>query len=252
MNSEDLYYIPQFEGFAQYYDKFMFKLVNYPAWVDYIIKIFNECNLQAQTLIDVACGTGIPSLLFAQKGYRIIGVDNSQPMLEKFKNKIEHTNYDIQLVHADIRNFTLPEKVDAAVSLYDSINYLLNREDLCSCFSCVFENLKPNGIFAFDMNTIYCLESFWGTRDTPRRVNDTYSIWSNSYDLEKRISTLKLTVFTDDGHSFVELHKERGYTEAEIKTALESIGFTNIKFYSHLTFSPPTEKTLRIMVIAQR
>lgn len=250
VNSNNI--LQQFDGFAQYYDLFMLKLVNYPVWVDYIIKIFKEHNLYPKTILDLACGTGIPSLLFAKRGYRIIGVDNSLPMLEVFKEKINKVNYDIKIIHSDIRTFSVSEKVDAVVSLYDSINYLLIEDDLKSCFQCVLNNLNPNGIFTFDMNTIYCLESFWDNRETPRRVGDINSIWRNSYDPKQRVSTLRLTVYTDERQYFEEIHKERGYSEIELKNILYSVGFTDVKFYSHLTFLMPVETTLRIMVVARK
>lgn len=239
-----------FNGFAQYYDQFMLRLVNYPAWVEYLIKIFNEYNLFPKTILDLACGTGIPSLLLAKQGYRVIGVDNAVPMLEVFKNKLEKSSYDIQIIHSDIRNFSVPEKVDAAVSFYDSINYLLTEDHLKDCFSCVAESLKPNGIFTFDMNTIYCLESFWDNRETPRRINDIYTIWRNTFDHEQGISTLKLIVYTDDGRVFEEVHKERAYSENDLQHILHSVGFTDVRFYAHLTLLPPNDTTLRIMVVA--
>lgn len=248
---ENSHNIPPFEGFAEFYDQFMLRLVNYPAWVDYIIRIFKEYKLSVRTMLDVACGTGIPSLMFAKKGYQIIGVDASKPMLEIFREKIAKTDYNIRLINADMRNFAVPEKTDTAVSLYDSVNYLLTEQDLLSCFRCVANSLKAGGIFVFDMNTICCLESFWGNRETPRQISDIYSIWRNAYNPETRISKLKLTVFTNDGRTFEEIHQERGYTETEIISALTNAGFNEVKFYKHLTFLPTDENTLRMMIVAR-
>ena len=254
MNKEDNFseITGQFEGFARYYDQFMLRLVNYTAWVDYIIKIFNEHNIHPRTILDVACGTGIPSLLLAKKGYQIIGIDNSLPMIEVFQEKINKSNYNIQTIHSDIRNFKIPQLVGAAISFYDSINYLLTEDDLQSCFKSIFDSLNPNGVFTFDMNTVYCLESFWSNREAPRRVDDIYSIWQNSYNPEQKISTLTLTVFTDDGRYFKEVHKERGYPLEVIQSILESAGFTNVKFYAHLTFLAPINTTYRIMIVARK
>ncbi|MCX8014810.1 MAG: class I SAM-dependent methyltransferase [candidate division WOR-3 bacterium] len=251
MNAENNIRYQQFEGFAQYYDMFMLRLVNYQAWVDYIIKIFNHYHYYPKSILDVACGTGIPSLIFAKKGYQVVGVDRSLAMLEVFRSKIKNTNYNVQIIHSDIRSFTVSEKLDAAVSLYDSLNYLLTEDDLLACFRCVANSLKPNGIFAFDMNTIYCLENFWNNQETTRRIGDVFSIWRNSYDPIQQISTLKLTVYTDDGRVFEELHQERGYSEAVIKTLLAKAGFTEINIYAHQTFLPAVEATLRIMVVSR-
>lgn len=278
--SKNPYSVPKFKGFARFYDQFMLRLVNYPAWVDYIEKIFKEYNCSVKSILDLACGTGIPSLLFAKKGYQITGVDSSQPMLDVFWEKTAKTNYSIRLINADIRSFSISEPVDpapilkcsaekpqseislhnlknsygvdAAVSLYDSINYLLTETDLLACFKCVAESIKPSGLFVFDMNTIYCLEHFWDNRETPRRVGDIYSVWKNSYNPDTKISTLKLTVYTDDGEVFEETHQERGYTLEEIKNNLLKAGFSDSHIYAHLTLLPPNDSTLRIMVVARR
>lgn len=241
-----------FSKFAPYYDQFMLRYVNYRAWVDYIIKIFKHFRIQPKTILDLACGTGIPSMLFAQKGYKIIAIDKSQPMLEVLKNKVQQKHYDIQIINADIRDFTVQEKVDVAISLYDSINYLLTESDLQLCFRCVSEALKPNGLFVFDVNTLFCLENFWDNTETIRQVNNIYTVWQSSFDPIEKISTLRLRVSVDKKDVFEEIHKERGYTESEIEENLKSAGFNEIRFYEHSTFLPPTQTTLRMMVVARR
>ncbi|MCX7785206.1 MAG: class I SAM-dependent methyltransferase [candidate division WOR-3 bacterium] len=244
--------LPPFSQFAPYYDQFMLRYVNYRAWVDYIIKIFKHFQIQPKTILDLACGTGIPSILLAQKGYRIIAIDNSQPMLAIFQNKVQTKNYDIKIINADMRNFVVSEKVDVAISLYDSINYLLTESDLQLCFHCVAKTLKPDGLFVFDVNTIFCLENFWDNTETIRQVNNIYSVWQSSFDPIRKISTLRLKVTVDNKVSFEEIHKERGYTEDEIEQNLKTAGFKEIRFYEHSTFLPSTETTLRMMVVARR
>lgn len=244
--------VERFSGFAEFYDEFMSRLVNYSAWVDYIISIFKNKKVVVQTILDLACGSGIPTLLFAQKRYQVVGLDISKEMLKVFKDKLVKNSYCISLIQADMRNFTIPEKVDAVVCLYDSMNYLLTVQDLLACFNCVSNCLKPNGLFVFDMNTIYCLASFWDNRETPRQIGDIYSLWRNRYNPQSQISTLQLTVYTNDGRLFREIHQERGYEESVIRDTLLKANFQGIDFYEHLTFRPINNKTLRMMVVAQK
>lgn len=244
--------VPAFSEFAPYYDQFMLRYVNYRAWVDYIIKIFKHFQIQPKTILDLACGTGIPATLLAQKGYQIIAVDNSLPMLAILENKVREKGYDIKIINSDMRNFVVPQEVDAAISLYDSINYLLTESDLQSCFCCVATALKPDGLFVFDVNTIFCLRDFWDNTETIRQVNNIHSVWQSSFDPIQKISTLHLKVAIDKKISFEEIHQEKGYTTFEIERNLKSAGFRDITFYEHLTFLPPTETTLRIMVVARR
>ncbi len=239
-----------FTEFALYYDDFMLKCVDYDDWVNYLEKIFKKFKVKPKTILDLACGTGIPTLLLAKRGYQMIGVDRAQAMLEILLKKSK--SYNIITYQADIRNFSLPKPVDAAICLYDSINYLLTEDDLIKCFQCIRAAQKKNGLFIFDMNTEYGLSVFWGTRETVREAGNVHSIWHNTYDDKTKISTLYLTCYIKgEDHSFEEVHEERGYELSYIQHLLEKCGFSDVKFFHHGTFSLPTDLTVRVMVVAR-
>ncbi|MEO0131530.1 MAG: methyltransferase domain-containing protein [candidate division WOR-3 bacterium] len=241
-----------FERFAYYYDDFMRRVVDYRGWVNYVQKIFDRYQIKVTRILDLACGSGIPSIILAEMGYEVIGLDSSQEMLSVFVSKIKNRNLKITIKYADMRDFTLDRQVDACVSFYDSMNYLLTEDDLRKCFSCVAQSLRAGGLFAFDMNTVFCLEHFWNNKETPRITQELYTIWKNTYDPATRISKLYLTVKTKTGEEFSELHQERGYYPTEISEALGAAGFTRIDFYNHGTFEPINEVTLRMMIVAQK
>ncbi len=239
-----------FTDFAPYYDSFMLKCVDYEDWVRYIDKIFKRFNAKPKTILDLACGTGIPTLLFAQRGYRLIGIDRSKAMLAVLLEKSK--GYDIKVFQADVRDFKIAEPVDAVICLYDSINYLLTGEDLRRCFKCVRAALVKNGLFVFDMNTTYGLAVFWGNRQTTRDADNVHSIWHNCYDEQTAISTLRLTCYVkNENRVFEEVHQERAYELPYIQKILENCGFPEVRFYQHGSFSPPTENTVRVMVVAR-
>ncbi|MDH5683169.1 MAG: class I SAM-dependent methyltransferase [candidate division WOR-3 bacterium] len=244
---------PPFSDFASFYDQFMHRYVDYPAWVKYIEKIFKIFKVRPKKILDLACGTGIPTILFAQRGYSMIGIDRSLAMLEKLREKSQNHNYNITTELADMREFSIPDKVDAVICLYDSINYLLTGEDLKRCFQCVKNVLDQNGLFVFDMNTIYGLTAFWDKRETVREVGNIRSIWRNTSDEKSNISTLRLTCYVkDENRYFEEIHQERGYELAYVQELLNSCDFSDVRFYQHRTFSPPNEVTIRVMVVARR
>jgi len=231
----------------------MIRYVNYPNWVKYVQRLFVRHNRRPKLLLDVACGSGLPTILFARLGYRIIGVDRSEAMLAILQRKIG--DYDVRTIRSDIRDFDLPEPADAAVSLYDSVNYLLTPDDLTRCFRAVYRNLVPDGIFVFDMNTIYGLACFWGNRTTVRDVEDIHTIWHTTYDADTHISILRLTFYVTEGKQLVrydEIHEERGYAIPEIEFCLRSAGFRRSGFYQHGGFSPPGAEATRIMIVAEK
>jgi len=248
MKSED--YSPPFTKIGPYYDKLM-SFVNYPLWITYIEKILALNDIRDKEILDLACGTGICLELWAKKGYKVTGIDASPDMLEISRKRLI-LYPDAQVIADDMRDFKLASPVSIITCLYDSCNYLLTDVELYSCFKCVYDNLLKNGIFIFDMNTIHALEDEWGNQAFTRKDNSIYSTWSNTYDPQNRISTLKLTLnIYENGSEIVlrESHQERGYSLAAIGSLLNRTGFL-FSLFQHMTFNPASENDTRIMGVA--
>ena len=243
-----------FSRFNRHYDKFMVKYVDYKGWVDYVERVFGHFRSDPKTILDLACGTGIPTLMLARRGYRMTGVDRSPEMLAVLESK--RGNLPVTTIHADIRDFTVPEPLEGAICLYDSMNYLLTEDDLVRCFRCVHTAVMAGGLFVFDMNTVFGLAEHWGTRTTAREVGDIYSIWQHDYDQETRVSSLTLTFWEKpeagkSGERFVEIHQERGYYPEEVERCLKAAGFTEAHFFQHGSFIEPGPHTTRMMIVAR-
>jgi len=243
-----------FSRFNRHYDRFMLKYVDYKGWVEYVARIFGRFRSDPKTILDLACGTGIPTILLARRGYRMTGVDRSPEMLAVLAAK--RGDLPITAIRADIRDFSVPEPFDAAICLYDSMNYLLTEDDLVRCFTCARTALRASGFFVFDMNTVYGLAEQWGTRTTAREVGDIYSIWQNSYDQETRVSTLRLTFWEKPepgktGERYEEIHQERAYSPEEVERCLRAARFTEVHFFQHGSFIEPGPNTTRMMVVAR-
>jgi len=241
-----------FSRIAPYYDTMM-EFINYPRWVGYVIDIIHKFKKSPKTILDLACGTGTPSLLLAKRGYRIVGLDSSKEMLRVMKEKLRE--YNPLLIHGDMRSFKLPYPVDSTICLFDSLNYLLTEKELINTFTSVYNNLRWDGLFIFDMNTIAGLTTYWGNQTFTREIKNTYSIWRTIFDKKKNISTLYLTLFvkTDKGYKRIEeVHQERGYKITDIESFLKSAGFNRVVFYQHLTFLKAKESNYRIMGVAEK
>ena len=55
--------------------------VGYEKRADFLEKLFRRSRIPVHTVLDLACGTGSLSVLLAEHGYRVIGVDLSEEML---------------------------------------------------------------------------------------------------------------------------------------------------------------------------
>ncbi|HTW90175.1 MAG TPA: class I SAM-dependent methyltransferase [bacterium] len=243
-----------FSRFHRHYDKFMAKYVDYDGWADYVVRVLGHFHSDPKTILDLACGTGIPTLILARRGYRMTGVDRSPEMLAMLESK--RGNLPVATIHADIRDFAVPEPLEGAICLYDSMNYLLTEDDLVRCFRCVRAAVLPGGLFIFDMNTVYGLADYWGTRTTARDVGEIHSIWQHEYDQETRVSTLHLTFWEQPKSGgaperFEEIHQERAYHPEEVERCLRAAGFTEVRFFQHGSFIKPGPHTTRMMIAAR-
>lgn len=109
---------------------------------------------------DLGCGTGTWALALAARGIRTYGVDLSRGMLRAARAKAAGR---VRFIHADMRDFRLPEPVDLVTSEYDAINHVPRRADLLRVFRSVARALKPGGYFVFDLNNRRAFETIWSS-----------------------------------------------------------------------------------------
>ena len=242
-----------YTGFAEFYDLFMDN-IPYKEWCDYLISLLKEYNIHNGLVLDMGCGTGNITELLASSGYDMIGIDNSEDMLTAAMDKRYDSGLDILYLLQDMREFELYGTVAAAVSICDSMNYILEYDELVTVFKLVNNYLDPEGIFIFDLNTIFKYENMGDTVIAENREEGSF-IWENSYFKDKRLNQYDLTIFAKDEDErytkFEETHIQRGYTLDEIKSALSDAGLEFVTSYSAFTREPVKGNEDRIYIIAK-
>ncbi len=226
------------------------KEVSYEKWAEYIMDTMNLFNIKQTPLLDLTCGTGNSILPFIKRKKKpLLGVDNSIEMLKVAKGKVP----SLALVQANARRLPFSNHFNLILSMFDSLNYILELDNLLEAFSSVKEALKDGGHFVFDMNTPYGLKCVSG-RDIREENKNFISVWRNVYNKDTRMLTLHLTLFIKkDTHwqRIDEIHKEKGYSEEEIKYGLKSLNFQVIDAFRCFEHSRPDRFTKRILYIAR-
>lgn len=266
-----------YTGFAEVYDELMDN-VPYEEWAEFLIGVLREYgvgrasvsesredsdreladNLAAErnTVLDLGCGTGTLTELLARAGFDMIGVDNSEEMLEIALEKRARNGSDILYLLQDMREFELYGTVGAVCSVCDSLNYILEEEDMIDMFSLVNNYLYPGGIFVFDFNTVYKYEHVIGDATIAENRDDCSFIWENYYDAASQVNEYDLTVFVREADTasfrrFTETHYQRGYTVAQIKEFLKKAGLSFVKALDADTRGEVRAESERIYVIAR-
>lgn len=243
-----------YTGFAQVYDTFMDN-VPYEEWADYYKEILREHGIMDGIVLDLGCGTGSMTELLAEQGYDMIGVDNSEEMLDLAMEKRAASGQDILYLLQDMRKFELYGTVRAVISACDSVNYLTEPGDLVKVFSLVNNYLDPGGIFVFDLNTVYKYQEILGEQTIAEDREECSFIWDNFYDEEEMINEYDLTIFVqEDGELFrryCETHYQRAYSLETVKTLIEKAGMEVLAIYDAFTYNKPKPDSERVYFVAR-
>ena len=244
-----------YEALAASYDG-LTRDIPYEKYLRFFKTLLRRHGVTATTVLDLACGTGSLSVLLAKHGYRVLGVERSEEMLTVAAEKaMELEENQPFFVAQPMQRLRIPEPVDACVCALDSINYVTKPQDVQKAFRRVYESLRPGGLFVFDINTPYKLESLDGQVFLDE-TEDSYCVWRAVYDKRHSLCRYGLDLFqqANDGlweRSFEE-HVERAYTPEELSGWLADAGFAQIEQFGNLRLEAPENTELRIFFAAKK
>lgn len=243
-----------YTDFAEVYDSFM-EDAPYEMWSRTVCDRLAGYGISDGLVLDLGCGTGTVTELLAEQGYDMIGVDNSQDMLNLALRKRDASGHKILYICQDMRELELYGTVRAVVSLCDSINYILEPDELLQSFRMVNRYLDPGGIFFFDFNTTYKYREVIGERTIAENREHCSFIWENCFYEDEGINEYDVTFFVeeDDGRfrKFTETHWQKGYELAEIKMLIEQAGMVFLGAMDADTKEAVTKGSERIYVTAR-
>ena len=241
-----------YTGFAKVYDEFMDN-VDYDNWTSYLIERLKEYNITEGILLDLGCGTGKITRKLAAHGFDMIGVDNSFEMLD-IARELSGEDQGILYLLQDMREFELYGTVQAVVSVCDSLNYILETEELVQVFRLVNNYLEAGGLFLFDMNMDCKFQEIASSCIAENRENVSF-IWNNLYDETEKINEYELTLFLrgeDDRYEKkTEYHYERGYSIEEVKECLKEAGMEFVAAFHDYEEKEATGESRRVLFVAR-
>jgi ubiquinone/menaquinone biosynthesis C-methylase UbiE len=242
-----------YASLAPYYDRFT-SHHKYESWTANLEEIAIAHGLTGKRLLDVACGTGKSFIPFSKRGYEVTACDLSTEMLAEARAKAPQA----RLKQADMRELEVLGTFDLVTCLDDSLNYLLEVEELKAALAGLARNLAPQGVCLFDLNTLPAYRSGFAV-DEASEVDGVFFIWRGEADenfAPGSIAQASIEVFEPVSGSLYKRstsrHRQRHYPPELVCELLSEIGLHCVATYAQLpdgSLEPgderePTHKTV--------
>ena len=148
------------------------------------VALFEECfkrfsKIPVKSVLELGCGNSPHMEELIKKGYQYNGLDLSQAMLKYTREKASRINAQVNLIHRDMLDFSLEEKVDFVYILLGSL-CAKNTSELITHFDSVGRVLRKGGLYLLD----------WCVEFDPPRLGESDVSW----DMEKGDIKVKTTV----------------------------------------------------------
>jgi SAM-dependent methyltransferase len=174
------------------------------------------------SVLDVGCGYGRHAMELAARGYHVVGVDLSLPLLLRGADEAQRRGLDINFVHADMREMDFDAQFDGAYCLFSTFGYF-DDETNKKVASLICKALKPGAKLILEM-----LNRDYVIGDLPARVwweGDGCVVLEEvefNY-FSSRVQSKRSVVF-DDGRQVEQEISVRVYSLHEVGKLLHAAG----------------------------
>ncbi len=107
---------------------------------------------ESRSLLDLGCGTGRHAVIFAERGFGVTGVDRSEPMVARAREraKLKEFGANPEFLNGDIKDFSAKQPFDVALMNFNVIGYMSSNDDALNALGAARKNLRHEGLLIAD------------------------------------------------------------------------------------------------------
>lgn len=205
-----------------------------------------------RTHLDLACGTGLVVGHFVARGWDSIGLDASVDMLAHARRR-GHA-----VLAADVRAFALRRTFARITCLYDSLNHVMDEDDLLHVLSSVRELMDRESLFWFDLNHPATYGTVWSIPEPYRSSGEGWSLSIDTrYDAGRNLAAARVTgncVVEGEIVEIDEVHHQRAWEQGDVRRLLEAAGLRVVDTLRFNPFHPAGESgfPMKVMYVVGR
>jgi ubiquinone/menaquinone biosynthesis C-methylase UbiE len=201
-------------------------------------------------LLDVPCGFGRHAIPLAAAGYRVVGVDRSQALVDEARRRAGNARHP-KLVRADYRELPFPDaRFDAAVNLFTSLGFLGDEEDT-KALAEIGRVLRPGGRLVIEIMHRDLLVDTFVEQDWKLLGEGRLLLEQRTFDPAAGVAQVTQTLIGSSGERESRPFSIRVYTATELLAMLDRAGFAEAKCYGDFDGAPFLTDT-RLVIAATR
>ncbi|MGM0844169.1 MAG: class I SAM-dependent DNA methyltransferase [Bacillota bacterium] len=245
-----------YQQFAYIYD-YLMKDVPYDSWVEFVQVQTDKYAVSGKELLDLGCGTGELSLRLLKEGYSVTGIDLSEDMLFMAREKAENEGLELPLYQQDMSELQGVGSFDIITIFCDSLNYLNTEEKVISTFENVKNHLRDDGLFIFDVHSIFKLTQIFLNETFTYNDENVAYIWDCFPGEAPNSVEHELTFFVRDETTgqyerIEELHHQRTFPILTLENWLSEAGFELLSVTADFKDDHPGDRSERIFFTCEK
>ena len=238
---------------AEYYDAiYRRRAERVGEEMDFVEEIFRkDAEREVKRILDLACGTGIPTLELARRGYGVVGLDLHGEMLAVARKKAEGEGLKVEFVQGNALEIDFEEEFDAVTMFFSSIMYF-DDSAIQELFNSVKRAPKPGGVFIADFPCWFYGGSslaVWDERRGDERL--VITDWREVEPATQKLHFKRLVqIIRPDGSvkAFVVDDELNIYTPREMRLLAER-HFRKVKIYGNLHELRPNDRRYWLVAV---
>lgn len=235
---------------------------DYAAECDLIEQLFHAYESpKVQSILDLGCGTGNHAIPLARRGYEVLGVDQSDEMLDLARKKacIEGTDKRARFENGDIRSLQINRSFDAAAMMFAVLGYQLENQDVLATLRTTRDHLKAGGLLVFDVwygPAVLGQRPADRTKIIPTEKGQILRTASAMLDVQRHLCQVRYRLSRMESDRIVaeaeENHWMRYFFPQELNLFLQCTEFVPLRMGSFPHFErEPDETTWNVLTVAR-
>jgi len=228
------------------------------------------CRESRGEILELGCGTGRILIPAAEAGKKITGVDLSEYMLarcrEKLRQKPEKIRKNVRLIHGNIISFKIEARFDLIIIPFRVFQHLIEVDDQMSCLERVRSHLTSDGkliidFFNVDPKQIYSPEFKEEMEDVAdvklpngRRMRRTHRVVE--FHQERQFKNVEMIYYLTNADGTLERYTHafpfRYFFRYEVEHLLARCGFKIVNLFGNFDKSPFVSESPEMIFVAQK